>query len=265
MSRAQTGFGVEYVLLNGGGGHVCVLEMLPNDVDGQIGGVAHVASIESVVAQLVEQYFIRREVMAHWHFTIGLLVGHKRVYGQQEGALAQLVGMQTVGYVTNGADGEYNRASQFGQAAEQWAPSVDNLSDGEPRTCKLLRRHLVAVGHHPPLMGTGSQGIDVGCAERDEQEGSTLQLPMGKVDGLVAVLQTPVAVGVRETAVMHPRVPQALALDCPRRVDLAVVKGMGKGQGYGQGIIERAEGIAHNVMSCRLQLLPNVVGIARAE
>jgi len=123
----------------------------------------------------------------------------------------------------------------------------------------------VAVGHDAPLAGAGGEGIYIGRAESDEQDGVFLHLPVCKVDSLVAVLQTDVVVWVGEAAVVHPRVPHALALYGPGGIDFAVVQGMGEGQGDRVGVIEGAEGVADNVMPRCLEFESNVVGKAGAE
>ena len=53
---------VEVGLLADGGSHGGALEAVPDDVDGQLRGMHHVGAVEAVVAQLVEDYLVGREV-----------------------------------------------------------------------------------------------------------------------------------------------------------------------------------------------------------
>ena len=55
-------FHVEMGLLAYAGGHGGVLEALPNDVDGQRGGVGHLLVKVTVVAQFVEDNLVGREI-----------------------------------------------------------------------------------------------------------------------------------------------------------------------------------------------------------
>ena len=49
-------------LLDDGRCHAGLPKALPNDLHGKLGGMHHVGSIEAVVAQLVEDYLVGREV-----------------------------------------------------------------------------------------------------------------------------------------------------------------------------------------------------------
>jgi len=84
----------------GGHIHVGLLETLPDDIDRHITGVAHIAGIEAVVAQLVHHDLITIEVMA-----IRIIL-HQLVHSEQERAFAQLVAVGAISEVTDGADRE---------------------------------------------------------------------------------------------------------------------------------------------------------------
>ena len=112
-----------------GGRHVGVLELLPDDVDGEVGGVAHVAGVEPVVAQLVEEYLVGGEVGGGR--AVVCMVADKGVGSKEQRAFAELVLMKAVGQMADGTDGEYELTLELMQAREEGLPGVDYLGYGE--------------------------------------------------------------------------------------------------------------------------------------
>lgn len=121
-------FCVKDVLLYGGWRHVGFLKVLPDDVDGEVGGMAHVAGVESVVAKLVDEYFVGWVVEG---IVVGGGVARERVEealdGKMESAFANLVLVEAVGYMAYGADGKNGLNAEVCELLEQGMPGVEYL------------------------------------------------------------------------------------------------------------------------------------------
>ena len=121
-------FCVEDVLLYGGRRHVGFLKVLPDDVDGEVGGMAHVAGVESVVSELVEEYFVGWVV-------VGVVVGggvirvgiEEALDGKMESAFAYLVLVEAVGNMAYGTDGKNSLDAEVCEPLEQGMPGVEYL------------------------------------------------------------------------------------------------------------------------------------------
>ena len=159
-------FCVEDVLLYGGRRHVGFLKVLPDDVDGEVGGVAHVAGVESVVAKLVEEYLVGGEVGGGR--TAVCMVADEGVGSKEQRAFAELVLMEAVGQMADGTDGEYESALELMQAREEGLPGVDYLGYGEQLAVEEVGGQFVAVGHGASLAGAVGKTVGVGGAKGDE-------------------------------------------------------------------------------------------------
>ena len=61
----------------------------------------HVICVETVIPELVQYYFVRREVKSGLWVTL-----HQPVDGKEQYTFAELIGVHSVAYVTDGADCE---------------------------------------------------------------------------------------------------------------------------------------------------------------
>ena len=208
MECTLVALAVEVRLVADGGGHGGALEALPDDLDGQGRRVRHIGIIEAVVAELVEEELIGREIGRH-SLGRGLLLGalaaargggrqrlHELVDGQQEGALAELVVVGAVAEMTYGGDGEEDvEGGEAGvELVEQGAPEAHDVVYRHAAADEAVGVYLVAVGYGLTAEGlllsscVGLQAVGPGGAEGEEEEA-------GLLEGLVGLVETAVAGG----------------------------------------------------------------------
>ena len=136
--------------------HECVGESLPDVADGGFRWVNHVGCIEPVVAQFVHHDLVGRKIGGViWCVFIFLLFGvlpHDLIYRQKQCGFAQLVDMESVAFVPDGADGEEDlqvRIHIF-QECDDAAPSICDFIHTETSPCEHPVALLVAVRHDLP-------------------------------------------------------------------------------------------------------------------
>ena len=105
-------------------GHEGLLKAFPNYVHCQGRGMAHVAVVKPIIAQLVKQNFIAVKIAAD-----GMEL-NQTVYRHEKGALAKLVAMGAVGHVAYGTNGKDNpsHTCRF-QLRDHIAPKIHYFGD----------------------------------------------------------------------------------------------------------------------------------------
>ena len=95
---------------------------------------------------------------------------------------------------------------------EDGMPGFDDVLYREPFSEECAGGHLMAVGYHGACEGMGlGKAEDVSGSKGDEDEWATGEETVGLGDSVVALLKRYAAVGMGETGVMQPRMPQAVA------------------------------------------------------
>ena len=125
--------------------HIGLLEPLPHNLFRQLRRVCHIVSIETVVAQFVEENLVSWEVFCQPFLTQAL-------YSQQQRRLAYLIPVCTVCQMPYGADGHHHSMPLFSKPPQKRPPYSNDLVDSQPCAFKERRRQLMAVAHHPPVV-----------------------------------------------------------------------------------------------------------------
>ena len=176
-------------------GHEGLLKAFPNYVHCQGRGMAHVAVVKPIIAQLVKQNFIAVKIT-----TDGMEL-NQTVYRHEKGAFAELVAMGTVGHVAYRANSKDNpgHTCRF-QLRDHIAPKIHYFGEREPTPLKHAGWQLVTIGHHTVThlwCHIGSyKAEDKGGAESDNDGGMLCQEVVGLHYRIIAAVQTLGLVGM---------------------------------------------------------------------
>ena len=132
-------------------------ECLPNVFDGRFGRMHHVPLIETVVAQVVHQDFVGREIAA-----LGQAF-RQCVRGQNQRRLAQRVLGRSVAQMTYRTDGE-DRFSAGQEPGDRFAEGFDDFACAHSPTAEHRCGQFVAIRHDPARV---AQFVYPGRAQRE--------------------------------------------------------------------------------------------------
>ena len=115
-------------------------EFLEDIIHRLIGGMHHVFFIETVVAKLVEEDLVSREIMG-----VVEVLAHL-IHRQQQSGFAKLVLVKAVFQVAQGRDGEDELL--VGNSLQQIRKQLDGLLHREEDPFEVARRKFMTVGNH---------------------------------------------------------------------------------------------------------------------
>lgn len=257
MGGAEIGVVAATAFVDCGFVKICLLEFFVDVLHGYVGGVLHVGGVEPIVAEVVVNYLVSGEIVKG-----GALGRGGLVEAEQQGCLAELVGVQAVADIADGADcvdGLF--------AVEERGYDADIARDVAQRHALVIEEGVgkfVAVANGGAIVGPAPHHR---CAKCDDGHGGLREELRHAVDvggqPCKQALGIGVGIGRGEVEAM-PQVVAAL-----HQVGLIVGhgdSGVARERRHdGCGVVERPHGVVHHLESVLLQLCADIVGEAGAK